>query len=102
MKDPQMKEFLTKKEFRIFANDRMLNSKVKRIISFNKKGILFTAKISGIMAHNFSYGYIQSVSILNKETTYVIRYRDFKFILNEVNFFRRFPKDAKKLKVTII
>ena len=97
-----MKDFLTKKQFRVFVNDRLFNAKVKRIVSFNKTGIIFTAVSKGTMAHNFSYGYIQGVVFKRKETTYVVRYEEFKLILNEVDYFRRDPNSAKKRKVTII
>lgn len=91
------KDFLTKKELRLLVNFHLQNrGKVKRFISYNKSSIIFQVKFNSNFAFQLSNFNIMDVNFDKKTITYSVSQKNYKYIVNEVLFYRRFPKSRIK------
>jgi hypothetical protein len=92
------KEFLSKKELRLFINYHLQNrGKITRFVCYNKDYIIFQVKFSKNMAFNISnVAEIMDVKFDTKIITFTISKKNYKDIINEVLFYRKFPASIKK------
>ncbi len=100
-----LKDMPNKTNLRLFFNERLLNrGKLVRFSAYNSQGIIYEVKLSEghDILFNQSYGYIQSVNFKKNTVIFAIHAKEFSHIMNEINFFRKFPKDAEKLGYTVI
>jgi hypothetical protein len=104
-KKERFKKMPSKSKLKIYFNERHIHTKtkVKRIITYNKDYILFTASVDK-MAFGGKTFKLQSVSIGLKEATYYVTNDIYGYgsIISEIEHFRRFPEDAKKRNITVI
>ena len=101
----RFKQMPKKSQLKIFINDRFshLNNKVIRFISYKYDCILFEVKIDkmAFTSNNFR---LFDVNVNNKKAVYSIDNNIYSMgsIINEINFFRRFPEKEKKRNFTVI
>lgn len=97
------KDMPSAKEIRLFFNERFNGrAKIKKLNSYTSSGIIMTVEPADEMIFSPPYGYIQSVNFRKKQYTVAVHGKEFPYIYNEVDFFRRFPRDAKKRGVSVI
>jgi len=91
------KDFLSKKELRLLVNFHLQNrGKVQRFISYTKSSIIFQVKFNSNFAFHLSNFCIADVNFNKKVITYSISQKDYKHVVNEVLFYRKFPKSRIK------
>ena len=112
MKNKHQKEVFkkmpSKKDLKVFINE-ILNggAKFQRFVYFNSDFIIFTVKLLPNICHFCpSFAKVQSIdNIKGKEKiVYTIdnNLHGFESIINEIDYFRRFPESAIKRNITVI
>lgn len=105
IKNDRFKLLPKKKDLKIYINERLrhTNSKVKRFIKYDSEYILLIATVDKMAFTGLSLQ-IQDVSIVNKEVTYLIRNDIYGFgaIIDEIEYFRKFPNKATERNFTVI
>ena len=103
-----LSEMPTKKQFRIFVNERLFNgTKISRISTYSKSAIIFTVNLKAESMHFCpSFARIQSVSAFSKraEIVYTVSndIHGFGSIISEIDYFRRNPDSAAKRNLTVV
>jgi hypothetical protein len=87
----------SKKSLKVFLNERLFSGKVKRIATYNKDCIIFHVKITDTKKFYATPSFCEVQGIMNNEITYTIpnNIHGFKSIIDEINYFRKFPESAK-------
>ena len=98
-----LKDFLSKSELKTFFNERLYTGKVKKINCRTKSAVIFTVQNSN-KEMNFtpSLTRVQSVDFRKNEITFTISQKEYKYLMNEVHFWRTYPEKAAKRKLTVI
>ena len=82
---------------RILVNYHLQNrGKLTRFISYTKTGIIFQVQYTSNFAHRLSDFNISDINFDKKIITYSIGEKNYKQLVNEVLFYRRFPKSRLK------
>lgn len=97
-----LKDFLSKSQLKTFIEER--EKLIVKKIDLKKDRAIITTKLKpeSYIAFHPHYGYLQSVDVENKEAVIVIQGKEYNYIMNEIDFFRRKPNDANKMGYTII
>ena len=91
------KDFLSKKELRLIVNYHLQNrGKLSRFISYNKSSVIFQVQYNSNFAHQLSNFSISDINFDKKIITYSVSKKNYKHLVNEVLFYRRFPKSTIK------
>jgi hypothetical protein len=100
----KLKDFLTKKQLKTFIEEHERNVKVKRINLKSDSTIVYCKSLNGFI-HCPRYGFIMSAHLKSDGYLHydiVIRDKEYKYIMDEVNFFRQHPEDAKQMEFTLL